>query len=43
MHTHTHTHMYITGIKEKESINLKENKEGYTGEFGGRKGRREMM
>lgn len=43
VHARTLTYMYLTTINEKETINLKENKEGYLGEFRGRKGRREMM
>jgi hypothetical protein len=31
--------MCITIINEKEAVNLKKNREGYTGEIGGRGGR----
>ena len=30
-------------LVKNEAMNLKENKEKFTGEFGGRKGKREMM
>lgn len=32
-----HTYMYIAIINENEAMNLKNNKEGYMGRFGGRK------
>ena len=37
-HTHTHTHVYER-LMQKESINLKRNKEGHMGRVEGRKGK----
>jgi hypothetical protein len=35
--------MQVIAISEKTTMQLKESKKGYMGEFGGRKGKGEMM
>lgn len=39
----TNAYVHTIAIKEKEALNLKENKEGYLGRFEGRKGNKEML
>lgn len=41
LYVYTNTYMHIVTVKI-EAMDLKESREGHTGEFGGRKGNREM-
>lgn len=38
-----HICMYLITINKKEPMTLKESKEGYSGEFGGKKGKVKIM
>jgi hypothetical protein len=40
---YVHVHVHETAIKENETMNLKEGKEGYMRGFGGRKGEGKVM
>ena len=41
-HTHRDTYMHAITFREKEAMNLKESKHGYTGGFRGWKGKGEI-
>lgn len=43
LHAYLNIHMHVTTIDKNELIILKESNKGYTGNFGGRKKKTEMV